>query len=401
MKGNHQARATNREQRGVALIMGLFLVIFALGITITGTIFLNANRTSVRMQFVLNGQAAQFARSGLIEALNWMRRQNTQPVATFDPVRDASVDPQILDTEEPDIGLVRSFKISGTTWGRYEVWKEWDSDPDSTRLPFRQLMQARDVSAMRGQSGAGKTWLLKAIGYAYERRDAGKAFDERPNRILAQETLEMEVARLSFNLPGQAAINAADGSGVRVGPGTEVLGGGSAAGIYYATGTGTPFTPGTVTGSPPEAPAIAFDGSPEAIFGVSEDALRAVADQVITNPSDFPDPIPAGSIIFVDTDITFTSSLPISGNGIVYFTQNVQSAAGNTSLFSGVIYVKQDLNLAGPAEFRGSIVGMAVIDLSSSGGLVSIIHDQAVLDGLQNSFGIYRASRTIRRVHAR
>lgn len=401
-----EVRAEHPEE-GMALVMALFLVIFALGVTITGSIFLNANRTKTRVEFVLNSQAAQFARSGLTEALNWMRRQSSQPVTALAPVLDMAATPQILDTDEADIGLVRSFKISGTTWGRYEVWKEWASDPVSSRVPFRQLMEGRDISSERGHASAGMAWLLKGVGYVYEVRDTSKAFDEYPNRVLAQETLEMELSRLSFSIPGQAAINTTKGGNTNVGAGTEVLGGGTAAGIYYQTGNGAPSVSGTVTGTPPTSPTASMDLSPLTVFGVSEDGLRAMADQVVTLASDFPNPVPAGSLIFVDLpSIQFDNSAPLTGNGIIYFGGNgsVNIQAGSASLFSGLIYLTGPLVVDGPAEIRGTILTGQdgnTVNLTSGGGLVSVVYDQAVLDALQNDFGVYRQSGATHRLFNR
>ncbi|MHC5063091.1 MAG: hypothetical protein ACYTG5_03850 [Planctomycetota bacterium] len=405
MKRAENAVPDRRQEEGVALIMGLFLVIFALGVTITGSIFLNANRTKTRVEFVLNSQAAQFAQSGLTEALNWMRRQSSQPVTALEPVLDMAATPQILDTDEPDIGMVRSFKISGNTWGRYEVWKQWDADPVSTRLPFRQLMEARDITSERGGTGTGTSWLLKGVGYVYELRDTSKAFDEFPNRVLAQEILEMEASRLSFSIPGQAAINSTKGGNVNVQAGAEVLGGGTAAGIYYQTGNGVPNIVGTVTGTPPTSPTASMDLSPLAVFGVSEDGLRNMADQVVTLASDFPNPVPAGSLIFVDlSSIDFDNAAPLTGNGIVYFNGSVNIKAGSASLFSGLIYMKSAIVIDGPAEIRGAIltgVDGNTVELKTIGGLVSVIYDQAVLDALQDDFGVYRQSRATRRLYNR
>ena len=33
-----------------------------------------------------HGQSVQFAKSGLIEALGWLRKQTSQPVTAFEPV---------------------------------------------------------------------------------------------------------------------------------------------------------------------------------------------------------------------------------------------------------------------------------------------------------------------------
>ena len=77
--------------------------------------------------------------------MGWFRKSPTQPVATFAPVRNLSVSPQILETNDPDIGLMREFQISGPIWGRYEVWKQWDADPDPVRLAWRLAKAPREL----------------------------------------------------------------------------------------------------------------------------------------------------------------------------------------------------------------------------------------------------------------
>ena len=206
MHSSTDAGALRRDQGGSALIMALFVTIFTLGIVITGSTLLKENQTRVETQFLLHGQAVNFARSGLTEALNWFRRQTTQPVAVFAPIDDPGAIPPVLDTEDEEIGLVREFKITGNIWGRYEVWKEWNTDPDPIRLAWRQKMQVRDISALRDVSGTGAAWGLKCIGYIYRQFDNTVAYNEKPNQILASEILSVEITRLSFALPGQAAL---------------------------------------------------------------------------------------------------------------------------------------------------------------------------------------------------
>ena len=61
---------TDRHEQGGALIMSLFLTIFVVGIVVTGTSVLKSNRARTETAFLLTGQAAQFARSGLTDAIN-------------------------------------------------------------------------------------------------------------------------------------------------------------------------------------------------------------------------------------------------------------------------------------------------------------------------------------------
>ena len=118
------------SESGVALILGILFTIVVTGMVLSGSLVMEAHRSKTETSFRLHGQALQFARAGLIEGLGWFRKSKTQPVTDFDPVFDPGANPPVLETIDPEIGIVREFQISGSVWGRYEVWKKWDSDPD-------------------------------------------------------------------------------------------------------------------------------------------------------------------------------------------------------------------------------------------------------------------------------
>ncbi len=173
--------ASRADERGLALILGLLLTIIVSGLTVTGTLLLRAHLQKNRTSFAAKSQALQVARSGLAEGLNWLRRQTSQPVLAFAPQLNTGATPQVLDTIDPNIGLVREFKITGKTWARYEVWKDWPGDPVPARLAWRQQYRCEDISSPRAQMGAGAVWRLRSIGYIYDRVDGNVAFNQAPN----------------------------------------------------------------------------------------------------------------------------------------------------------------------------------------------------------------------------
>src|SRR5690606_15406859 len=83
--------ALHAHERGIAFVLGFFFAIIVAGLVATGTLVLSSTRTRTEVNFRLHGQAAQFARAGLTEALGWFRRQTTQPVTVFAPVLDTTV----------------------------------------------------------------------------------------------------------------------------------------------------------------------------------------------------------------------------------------------------------------------------------------------------------------------
>lgn len=258
-RGDHLHRS---GERGIALILGVLFTIVVLGITVAGALILKSHQARTKTNFVSHGQAVQFARSGLTEALGWMRKQTAQPVTAFEPVLDTVASVPILDTIDPDVGIVREFKITGAIWGRYEVWKDWATDPDPTRLVWRDRMRCVDISAQRGVLSPGTAWQLRSIGYVFRRVDEAVPFNVLPNQVVGQDVLEVEVRRLSLQPPGQAALCSRRGNSVTVQTKGRVVGGSTGAGIYYPTATGAPSVSGagaSVTGVPPTSAIASYN----------------------------------------------------------------------------------------------------------------------------------------------
>jgi hypothetical protein len=341
----------------------------------------------------------EIAKSGLTEALGWFRKQTSQPATNFQPVLDLLSDPQVLDTEEPDIGIVRQWKITGAVWCRYEVWKDWSADPDPERLAWRNQMLIRDVSAERRAVGSGAVWKLRSIGYVFRRVEPTLAFDQFPNQVIGHEILEMEIRRLSLQPPGQSAVSILDGNSAHINTKGRIIGGSDGAGIFYPQGTGTPTTgppPPRVTGTPPLSPSLDYYGTVEDVFGVSPEQLTAMADQIITDPDDFPAPVPTNSITVAEVaSINFDNARPLQGTGIVYIKGNVTISPGSNSTFNGLLYVDGNLTVRAPSEIRGAVVLTGNLSVQGSSDFATIIYDDDVLSALRLIVGQYRRSTAI------
>ena len=384
---------------GVALVLGMFLGILALGLTVSGAYLMKANRTKVESGFVLAGQSGQFARSGITEALNWFRLQSSQPVLAFEPVLDTTVSPPIRETEEPEIGLVRDFRIDGIYWGRYELWKRWDTDPDAQRLEWRDKMQARDVSALR-QMTAGSVWKVKCIGYVYRRVDPNKAFDRYPNQVLGSQILEAEFLRVGLTPSGISALSVNDGGNLDLRAGTRISGGPDGAAVTYPQGSSTPIVDLTVVemdGIQIMAPVPTYDDSLRAVFGTDEMGLRATADMVITDPANLPSPIPSNTIVFSENiAMTLTSDTPLTGFGILVHKGNLTLAVGSNSNFSGLLYVDGDLWISAPAEINGAVIVTGQARMEGVSDYATLRYDSVVVSSLERMFGRYRLSGPVR-----
>jgi hypothetical protein len=385
-----------RDEQGLALILGLLFTILVSGIVVSGTLYLKAHIQKNRTTFASKSQALQVAKSGLADALNWMRRQTAQPVLAFEPQLDTAASPQLLDTLDPAIGLVREFRITGKTWARYEVWKEWDADPDTDRLAWRRQYQCQDVSAARSDATAGTVWRLRSVGYIYDLVDDSVAFNVSPNHVISSQVAINEVRRMVIGLPGTAGLNVATGSTCVINSNGRIRGGTAAAGIYYASGTGTPTAPASrVSGTPAVSTAVSYDGSYDAVFGVTWEELLGTATLVVNDIANFPTPIPNMALVVVDAgNITLTSTNRLQGAGIVIVRGNLTLTTGNNSNFSGMLYVDGNLELRSPCEINGAIVCTGSVLMQGSTDYATLNYDGPILNTLMTELGNYRMSHT-------
>jgi len=400
MRDDERQHLRGDSERGAALVMALMFTTIVLGVVVTGTLTLKSQIRQNRTLFITNYQAVMAARSGLTEALSWLRRQTSQPVTEFAPVFDPTQQPQILETEDPAIGLVRDFQISGNLWARYEVWKEWDEDPEPARATWRALYECRDISTPKAARAAGAAWRLRSVGYVYRRFSEALPFNVTPNQVLATEMAETDVLRAVINLPGEGAVNVGDGNSCHINTNGRIRGG-SAAGIYYPEGTGRPTTGSRrrrrVTGTPRLAQATVYDDSYESVFGLSFAEISSMADMIVTNQDDFPSPIPDNSLIVVDTGSTLNidSSRPLTGSGLVIVRGNMTMTSGNNSLFSGLLYVDGNFTMRAPSEINGSVVVTGNMTLQGAGDYATINFDADALESLMRNFGAYRRVNSI------
>ena len=378
------------------MLLGVMFALVAAGIVVTGAILLRAHQTKTEVNFRTRGQASQFARAGLIEALGWFRKQSAQPVLTFQPRLDLVANPPITETADPEIGLVREFQISGSVWGRYEIWRQWDADPIPERLAWRRLMQVRDVSTERGAAGSGSVWLVKSVAHVFRRNDAAKAYNQPPNHVLGTGTVETELRRLTLVPPGMAAVCIGTPLGSSIRDKVNIQGATGAA-VFFRSGSRNPtvsggaITVGGVVGS------TNYDDTTQAVFGVSEEDLRGLADDRITQASAFPATLPARSLYHVTVPtLDFTSTRRLDGNGIVYVNGDVDFQGGNMSFFTGLLFVHGNVTMRETLEFNGTLICTGTVNITGSADWINITYDDSSLNTLRTEIGQYRLSGAIR-----
>ncbi len=397
-------RPSREQERGTALILAMIFTIVAAGIVFTGALIERGSREKTNTEFRVHGQAVQFARAGLTEAISWFRRQRAQPVLRFEPIVDLTAEPPIIDTQEVEVGIVREFRVRGRTWGRYEVWKEWTEDPVAERQAWRTQMAAHDVSMARRAGNAGTSWRVRSIGYVFEREDETLGYDTAPNRVIATEVVEAEILRRKLAPPGNAAVALPRGDWCTLTTNGRIEGTTAGVGAYYTRNTGTVrVSGGAISGTPAQATSTTtVDLSPENIFGATYHDLRSSADLVVSDITEFPRNLAENATVVVDTGgpVVFDRDHPLRGRGLVFVNGDCTILAGSNSVFNGLLYVRGNFVMNAPAEIEGAVVSTGRVTVSGSGDRATIRYGDAVLNALRQDVGQYRYLGAFRRMHA-
>lgn len=396
---------------------GGFAIVWAmLAATLVAGIVLASTSTQIAVSklgdaaFAADGQSRSVAEAGLVDALAWFRRQQTQPVSTFAPQRDLAANPVVNETDDVAVGLVREYEMMPSLWARYEVRKPvpaeafTDQDADGRydhgepfvdangngrRDPARET---RDVSAERGFSGSGAVWKVVSHGAVYVRRDAAQPLGSASNPRVASTTVSAEVRRFVIVAPATAALCVKTGTGTTMGIRSRVLGG-TKGGLVTKTGTGAPTVqPGAeVLGSPGVGTNPSYDDSVSTTFGVTMPELKAMADASWSSPALFPDKIGDFTLNVVPGPITFDDARPLRGTGVVVVEGDCTIAAGSNSFFSGILYVQGKLTVRAPVYLRGTVIVTGTADIAGTGGDFSELnYDASILNEVLTMLGQYR-----------
>lgn len=379
------------SERGAALIIVIFASTLVLLLLMTMlTVTLTSNRTVAR-QLAAHGQALSSANAGLTEGLSWFVRQREQPVTAFDPIVDAggvcthvpAHDPLVFDSEEPATGIVRSFEITprGRVWGRYEVRRG----------------DVKDVSLRRGKDLAGTIWQLESEGIVYVRNDAAKAPDVAPNFVLARRTMRVDIQRLGLKPPGDAnaAILARRGSWITLINPSRIEGGASAD-VAYPRSTGSPGGSGasTINSRQQLTGVTASNWSISKVFGVSTNELIAMADVVVDDESQLPDPLPDMALVVIRGNATFNGDVKLRGSGILVALGNLVITPQSNAYYSGVIWVGGNFTMQPPGIISGTIIANGTVQVAGGSDVAEINYDSAIIDQVKLRMGNYLFSRS-------
>ncbi len=387
-------RETRKDERGAALIVVIFASTLILLLLMTALIMTRMSGRALARQLASQGQATSAASAGINEALSYFVHQPIQPVTAFDPKVDVGGicthipphSPPVFESEEPTLGVVRSFEVSGPgrVWARYEVRRPASGVP----------CPVVDISARRGKPQNGMIWRIASEGIVYVRNNPSVGPNVSPNVVLARRTMAVDIQRLGLALPGpNAALAATRGANINVIRPSRVQGGASGIGAVYPPSTGVPSGNGTITGNP--ARATTNNGfTLQSIFGVTQSELLAMADIVVDDESDLPTPLPDMALIVIRGNATFNATRKLNGSGILVVFGNLILSPNSDTFYSGVIWVGGTFNLSPPGIINGAVVANGNVQISGGSEVAEINYDASILDQIRQQMGNYLFSRS-------
>jgi hypothetical protein len=385
-KSRARRRRGRRKERGIALALVLFAATLLLLLLLTTLTITATSGRFVARQLAYQGQAENAASAGLTNSLSWYVHQKQQPVTTFAPVLDPNGVcphtpphvPPVNETEDPTIGLMRTYEVMGQArvFARYEVRKS----------------EVTDVSQRRGKPQPGTIWQLTSHGIIYIQNDATKGPGLGGNTIITQATLRNEIQRMSLLLPANAALSGTDSGKMNIAKAGRVIGGSTGIGVAYGTGASPKFQ-GTVTGNPAlSSTSGAF--ALNKVFGAEAPELSAMADLVVDDEKDLPDPLPPMSLVIVKGNATFNPTKRLNGSGILIVMGNLILNPQSNAFYDGVIWVGGDLVMSPPAQVSGAVVVNGNVQLTGGSDVSEIDYDSGILDQVKLQMGNYHFSRT-------
>jgi hypothetical protein len=412
------------NQKGFSTLIALGIITLVFLMILSGLIMVNLAGKLISKQLLYQGQAINAAEAGLVDALNYFRRQ-PGAVTTFDPKFDPDALPVPFDdTQEGEagVGIVRDYHVSdlGNVCARYEVRRQ-DLDGSGTIEADEKGRGVQDVTLNRGKltAPAGNVWLLESHGYIYV--DPTGNCDLNPDddvpepnyyywnkwqwregipSVLVRKTLRSQIQRMSITLPGQAAVYSRVATTIDIGnaggDNVRLLGGPGGYGIKYETATGVANrNPASDVqgGLGPEGTAAApFPDDILQVFGVTQAELISSADGVFTSASDaqLPDSWTL-RLYVIKGDATWTAASPLIGSGLLVVLGNCTVPAGST--FQGFIYATGTYTQQGPSIVSGAVMAKQGITIFGAGDTAEVDFDINVINQVQAEMIQYRFGR--------
>lgn len=445
-------RRGREAQRGMALMNAMLLAMVFTMMIVAGTSFTQTAQKAGRSD-KYESQAYHVARAGIVDAINYFKRQASQPVEKFRPAYNAAVptkgdtnDPYQLDPgpaggklhkddpgggneDKPHLGIVQEFQLDSrdSLWGRYEVGKvtqlkrgtkgklseyvilekdgsgNWVERTALSAANSKEWEGVEDMTSNYGLSGKGLIWRIRSKGYVYRKATAADdtvtRFYQFPNECLAQVEVETEIRRLhieNFEAAIHGNINTVFNNDSKI---SIVAPDGYA--VKYNGGTITPAAaPASFSGTSGKyklvAPANALDWM-QMFAVVNGPTLASMADSYVTSLSQLPDDMSSMALTYIQGNATFTNTRRLNGGGILVVDGNLRLEQQSGSTFAGIIYVTGDYFQGATAAIVGEVVVKGKVTVDPVGDKTNIEYSTGIVNEVRRQLGQYRERRSAQR----
>ncbi len=365
----------NRDGLAAGIVLPVLSILFFSASTLLYVVVSGSRKTT---SFLHKQRAIDLAQAGTHDALFWFRRQETLPVTVFNPTD--------FDSEDPSLGIQRTVEIDerNIVCGTYVV----------------ENSLTRDLTAERGEIGAGWIWKISSFGVVYREMDETKSFDEPPNEIIEQVRVRTEIRMLNITPTVEGAIVVDKGRDMTCDSRSMVLGGNPGSGltgIYYKrSGPITIRSGANIRGDPAYKQYSDLKLTCRDIFGIDQGSLRDLADYTSeAGAIDLPLDLPDFSLIYIQGDIDFNFAHPLNGGGILFVDGNLTIDVGSGSSFGGMIFITGEIDMRPPAWIEGQVIAVGGGSIGTGGyDKASIIYNKDVLNLVCQLIGNYRMKRT-------
>ena len=419
------------KTEGSALITALILSVVIAMLAIVGAQLIATAYRDVRQQEHQGAEVDNVARAGLVDAISWFKRQATQPVSSgYPPTHpawaDGAFNPQfntnaaLSDTIDSSIGIVQEYPLNAATglYGRYEVRRQ--TNPATAGVVYDSY-SVHDITGQRffngEQTGQGYAWYIASRGYVYKASSNvytcnGATSTFNIKNVLARSKVSTEIRRITLTLPNSCAVitnyggtpagkkNSPPAAPVIIVNNKGNIAGGSF-GVGYSGGANPPFqiNGGTITPSAAQS-VIVTSCTPSYVLGVSTADLKIMANYLVNNVNQLPNPLPDMCLVYICGDAVFNSANPLFSSGILFVDGNLTLASGAYCNYQGLIYCTGTVTIQDSNVVQGCIIAWLGLVLSETGATetCTIQYSSTILSRVRQLVCQYREMKSTYRV---
>jgi hypothetical protein len=201
------------------------------------------------------------------------------------------------------------------------------------------------------QTGQGYAWYIGSRGYIYKASNPwftcnGATSTFNIHNVIARSLVSTEMRRLTLNTPTSAVliINQPSAKDATINQHGTISGNGqTTAGIMYTNdgvnplyqvngGSVTQYGANLTFAVPPASGTVTY------VLGVSTADLKLMANYVVTNVNQLPNPLPSLCLTYIIGNAEFGSSNQLFSNGILFVDGNLTLDSGAYCCYQGLIY---------------------------------------------------------------